>query len=238
VEQEELENSRALLQNREQLRRHWSGLIINLTGFLVVAVAAILSFITSYAFDNLDDFSKVYSALLITAGLCSTTVGFIRWYIRSIDNQIARIYPSILRYEQILGVPGDEGIIEYLLTHWGKDKKEKQELLTSFSNLNNDERVLVLKTLTDKKLLGGRGHEIIDLILLYAIGITTVVLAYLFICVAADIPTTLAVIGFLLMMLGLIVECLAYYNYQRNPQEEDIECAINTALSDRIAKTA
>jgi len=234
MKHEELENSRVLLQNREQIRKHWSGLIINLTGFLVVAIAAVLSFITTYVFDNLDDFSKIYSAFIITVGLCSTAVGFIRWYIRSVDNQIVRIYPSILRYEQMLGVPVDEGILEYLLTHWGKSKNDKQELITHFSSLNNDERVSVLKALINKRRMGGRGHEIIDLIFLIVIASLAVLLVCLFVKIDIDPPVLLVITGFFLIIAGWLLVHRAYSKYQRKPTKEDIECAISEVLASRI----
>jgi len=234
MKHEELENIRVLLQNREQLRRHWSGLIINLTGFLVVGIAAVLSFITTFVFNNLDDFSKVYSAFIVTVGLCSTAVGFIRWYIRSVDNQIVRIYPSILRYEQILGVSDDEGILEYLLTHWGKDQKIKQESLTSFLTLNDDERVSVLKILINKGRMGGRGHEIIDLIFLIVIALLAVLLGCLFLKSDIDFPILLVITGFLLIIAGWILVYRAYSKYQRKPKKEDIECAINEVITSRI----
>jgi len=238
MEHEELENARVLLQNREQIRKHWSGLIINLTGFLVVTIAAVISFVATYVFDNIDDYGGVYSACLISAGVSSIAIGFIRWYIRSVDNQIARIYPSILRYEQMLGVPVDEGILEYLLTHWGKDKKDKQKFMTNFLSLNNSERVSALKILINKGRMGGRGHEIIDLIFLIVIALLAVLLFFLFVKIDVDSPVLLVITGFFLIIVGWSLVHRAYSKYQRTPKKKDIECAINEVLASRIETKA
>lgn len=86
-----------LLQINQNLRNHWSGYILQLMGFVIVANAAIWSlFIQS--FNNDDEVGiSVGINFILSAGLSSLTLGIWRWYSKSLDKEIENIAANVLQ---------------------------------------------------------------------------------------------------------------------------------------------
>jgi hypothetical protein len=74
--------------------------------------------------------------------------------VRYIDHQIARIYPEMMYYEQVLGVGGDTGIQKYF-----RSQPPISEASTQL--LPEQKQELVAQSVKDRRI-GRRGHEVID----------------------------------------------------------------------------
>lgn len=99
------DNARALLTSTQQLRTDWSSVITSHLGIAItVNIALWAYFLKSYVEVPLDT-----QCLLIVSGISSLLLGLWRFYTRYIDNHLAALYPELLQYEGILGVPAEKG---------------------------------------------------------------------------------------------------------------------------------
>ncbi len=147
-------NARALLASTQQLRTHWSGVITSHLGIAItVNVALWAYFLKSYVEQSLGP-----KHLLIVSAISSLLLGLWRFYAHYLDNHLANLYPQLLLYEGILGVPPELGTSSYLR----KEVKGTKKILNS--NFSLEQQVKGISYIIDKGQIGYRGHFQIDLI--------------------------------------------------------------------------
>jgi len=218
------EHAIALLEIRENLRNHWSGYISNLLGFCIIANAAIWSiFIYSFT-QHCSDISNWVASGLLSAGLSSIVLGVWRWYSKSIDQQVANMYPEILHYERILGVPANRGILNYLEQNY-----RIRDIIKSVAKEDIEEAI---KKLIAMKRIGGHGYKIIDIAVIVLDSILLIVglLACVLDCrglIDLNLNVALSIVSLVMILIGLIITCIAYRKYQRQPTKADLKQVID-----------
>ena len=152
----------ALLASTQQLRTHWSGLIINIMGFTIVANLAIWSFfIQPYItiFNATEYWEHSYLAFASTVSLVLLFLW--RLYTRKLDLGVANLYPDLIYFEGELSCPPDYGISGYLKRELG----DAGDFLQS-NDLTSEQKSKVASRLVKERLIGARGHKIINWITL------------------------------------------------------------------------
>jgi len=104
-----VETTRVLLKLGNDNIRHLDTISNTLFGFMIIAIAAIWGFFFSQKFEDVNIWQ-----FLINLGLTLALLGLWRWTDHEYDNQIASIYPEIVKYERILKINTNEGLSEIL----------------------------------------------------------------------------------------------------------------------------
>jgi hypothetical protein len=151
----------ALLGSAQQLRTHWSSLITHVMNFAILTNVAVWTlFIQAYigSFRETQIWDHAYLALASTVSIVLLFLW--RWYTKYLDSNIAHLYPELIYFEGELSCPSRYGTSAYLKRNLGKaggclhkitDYKQKAE---------------VVARLVEKKLMGGRAHDIINWLIL------------------------------------------------------------------------
>lgn len=173
--------------------------------------------------------SFAFSYVVLAAGLSSLLLALWRWYARYLDNHIVKLYPEIMLYEHVLGVPPDSGITGYL------DRKIRDLLLGLYQN----QRPQVVRQLVKDRHIGRRGHLPFDIFVIILI-IVFFVIVLLFdlynlyllgklsslICFAQLLVypmLALKWVGYLLIVSGLVLWCWVFCYYQKEPSGKYID---------------
>lgn len=229
------ENARRLLGIAEQRREHLSTLITALNGLAVTVVVGIWtfslkSFLDTSSFLNpeispADSQAFAFSYVIAAAGVSAIVLALWRLYVRYIDNEIANMYPEMMRYEQILGVDIDAGIHRYI--------SRQRSIREVFPNLCPGQRQRLVAQLVEDKRIGRRGHGVID-------AIVFVTLFFFIVAILGDVCVQLSNqtlskmvwlsqilgnpllglkwVGYVLTATGLVVCIWVFLHFQRNPK--------------------
>lgn len=211
------EDARALLQSTQQLRTHWSSVIVNLINYVIILNVAVWSFFLKAYIDKTKP-----SYIVLASFLSSLSVFLWRVYTHYLDDHIAALYPDFLLYEKVLGVPYAHGTKKYLL-------KAAPLLKCIFlsHHLNPDTELYAVSELARRKRIGCRGHNVIDFIAFAFI----VLMFFLSVKFRSNsIPEVLwrfDIAYYVVILVGTTILWLFYF--QKDPREEDIEDAIEAA---------
>ena len=210
-----------MLQSTQQLRTHWSGVIVNLINYVILLNIGIWSYFGKAYIDSLDVSCNAQPLYIVIASFLSS-ISLLLWrlYTHYLDHQIARLYPDFLFYEEELSVPYDYGIRKYLI-------KNVPNLKCVFldNHLKFQEKLEAISILVEKKRIGNRGHKKFNvgvLVLMFAMLVLSVLFAIFgssneWIC----LPQLLTYAFFWLMILSIIlcfIFCWWKY-FHRNPPE-------------------
>lgn len=244
------DNAGRLLSIAEQRREHLSTAIAALNGLAVTIIVGVWtfflkSFLDTSSFLNpaitaADSQTFAFSYVVAAAGLSAIVLGLWRLYVRYIDDEIANIYPEIMRYEQILGVDSGAGIQRSIL--------RQPPIRAIFANSSPEQRQQTVAQLVKDRRIGRRGHGVID----------TIVFVTLFVFVMAILGDVwlqfsnqtlskmvsvseilsypllgLKWVGYVLTAAGSALCFYAFFRFQRNPTEADVTRAVR-----RVAKEA
>jgi hypothetical protein len=219
-------NALTLLSLREQQRNHWSGILNNLLGFIIIASAAIWGFFGHSYSVNIGHPAITGLFFLIAGGISSLILGLWRLYAHYIDDHITQLYPEILPYEGQLGVAPISGIWGYLTRYIAAFRKSL--LLDS---LNLEQKVELVRKLGKLKLLSSRGHLVFD--------ISVLVLIACFIAFSFHIlgkyyegylsvhPPYYVLLPLIVMLCGLALASVALGAFHRSPTRTEIERIIS-----------
>jgi len=215
------ENARALLQSTQQLRTHWSGVIVNLINYVIVLNVGIWTIFGKGYIDSLaTPCNKQPSYIVLAAFLSSLSLFLWRLYTHYLDNQIAELYPDFLLYEEVLGVPYGHGTKEYL----SKNVPFLEEHVFLNHHLKSDEKLDVVKKLIEKKRVGCRGHNVIDIIALAAIFLMLVSSVIFGFNSINKVLFRFDIAYYVFIIIGTIILWLCYLCYfQKDPTEKFID---------------
>lgn len=204
-----------LLRSTQQLRVHWSHmLVVSLTFWIGGAVAA-FGFFTGLALSfAAEDPTLGVGLFFFGAGLSTLLLAVWRYHARGLDNQIAALYADLVFYEANCGSPSRLGTRGYL-------RRELPDLDDALAegNLNPEQQSRVLQRLWRTRCLGNRGHARLD-------GYAAVAgLSFLTAAVLGSLQwSPLEFPDSLLLGLGIIFFILAskllwaaYFEFQRDP---------------------
>jgi len=200
----------ALLRSTQQLRVHWSGIIVSLINYTVIINLAIWSYFLKVYFD-----SPQASYIAIATASSAIVIGFWRWYTHYIDNSIAGLYPDFLLAESRLGVPPGYGTSAYLI-------RSVPRIRGILSDIDlTPERIEAIKTLVSLRQIGSRGHLWFDFFSLVILVGYALLLA--FILPRSKILIVPTVIGFGGIGVGLFLILWGNRSYQKEPSERCIK---------------
>lgn len=153
--------AQALLSSSQTLRTHWSSSINQLMSFNIVTNIAVWTLL-------IEPYLKIYqdtqiwchSYLALAATISVVLLALWRWYTYYLDTQIVNLYPEFVYYEGVLSSPDDLGTSGQITRNWGNSIKEK------YHELTKEQKVQVIKKLISNKLIGARGHSVINVITL------------------------------------------------------------------------
>jgi len=152
------ENARALLQSTQQLRIHWSSVIVNLINYVILLNIGIWTIFGKGYIDSLDcPGHKKPLYIVLASFLSSLSLLLWRLYTHYLDYNITRLYPDFLFYERALNIPSDYGTGRYL-----KELISKIDHSLPMSELKY--RKTLIAELIEKRHSGSRGHWLLDLI--------------------------------------------------------------------------
>lgn len=249
------ENAGRLLGIVEQRRQHWSSTISALNGLALTLMLGIWTFFLKYFLDyssfvnpqvpaekaNFQIFA--FSYIIFAAGLSSIVSSSWRWYVGYLDNHIANLYPEIMLYEQILGVPDYAGMNEYL-----SDQKEIEEVMTK---LSKEQQRQLVKQLVKNRQIGWRGHLPFDIAAIVVIIISIIVaLADIYILnsdgyiskvMSFDIRNypllMLKYVGWILIVIGVVIQIRVFIQHQKKPSKKYIQKIVNTIKTNSSNQT-
>jgi len=171
-----------------------------------------------------------FSYIVPAAGLSSLILALWRWYVRYLDDSIAKLYPEIMLYEHILGVPSDSGITEYI--------SHEKQVGEALSGLCQDQQRQIVCQLVKDKHIGRRGHLPLDIIVFVSFSIFVLIatadiwnLSHLgmlsdLLCLTQirDYPILASKWGgYLMIACGLVIECCVFRYFQKNPSKKYID---------------
>jgi len=150
------DDARALLQSTQQLRTHWSGVIINLINYVIILNVGVWSY---FGKSYIESCSKSDKSWYIVIASTTSTITLLLWrlYTHYLDNNITRLYPDFLFYERTLNVPSDYGTGRYL-------KKFISRLNHALPMSELKHRETLISKLIEERRVGSRGHWLLDLI--------------------------------------------------------------------------
>ena len=206
------DDARALLQSAQQLRTHWSGVIVTHIGYAIMINVAIWSYFLKSYFDSLAVPGKAQpSYIVIAAALSAILLGLWRLYTRYIDNHIAGLYPDFLLYEGTLSVPSDHGTSGYLIRAIPRVKP--------ILELTPEQKLKGIKILVESKRIGRRGHLAIDVCVFFILlGMSAV--SFL---LRDELQCSVAIACFIGIGIGFLCFVIGFFRYQRNPSKGFIE---------------
>ncbi len=118
-------------------RIHWSQEIVHTDRLAVLATAGVWTLF-------LNNTGLEWSwRVALASGVSAVLIGLWRWYARSVDDAIAKLYPAIMRYEQALGIRANESALLGLRTKY-------------------NDSIDTVRQLVDEKRIGARGHLVVD----------------------------------------------------------------------------
>ncbi len=162
----DVNKAQTLLKSAHDLRMHWSGHIIQIMYFTIIALLAVWTLNAQVYMQEYNSVGFWYHAYLANAAVVSIVLLIIwRLYTKRLDNGIAHLYPELIYFEGILSCPSEYGTNAYLERNLGK-AGEKLNSITDFK-IKAD----VVKQLVDKKRIGGRLHNYINWTVLVIIAI-------------------------------------------------------------------
>ena len=234
-----------LLSIVESRRQHLANIIVAMNGLAITLILGVGSFFIRgyidyspnlyYAANLTSNGNNLghpfsFSYIILAIGFISLICGLWRWYVRYLDYQISKLYPEIILYEQVIGVPPNSGLINTL----SADNNIKEVL----PNLYKRDRVLLISRLVERKKIGRRGLMWFEVFvfIFFGIAITTVVIdifnlidlnsiCYLFEIDGLRNSPTIASkwIGYLLVLVGLIIHVVVFFWFQRAPNRRLIQ---------------
>lgn len=170
----ESENARSLLQSTQQLRTHWSSIIVTHIGYAVIINVGIWSYFLKAYIDSLAPTISQPLYIGIASALSSILLMLWRFYTRWIDNNIAGLYKDFLFFEGILSVPSEYGTSGYLMHAVPAVNPIFQD-----NKLKPEQKREGINKLIQLKRIGRRGHlwfDICTLILILCMFIASVFL--------------------------------------------------------------
>ena len=207
-----------LLQSTQKLLIHWSTLIYALSGYTGIVFLGIWSFLLKAYMDS----SRPPAGpllpidyLLIASAASSLLLGIWRVSTRRVDIMVARLYPTFIYCEMILGVPSNYGTLVYITDHVLKDFKK---------TLTRDHEQLLrgIEHLVNAKRIGTRGQGSIDLFAALLIA------GQLFFSVSQfDKNPRATTIAVAVILLSLVLVAIGCFGGQRNPKQVHIDDAFS-----------
>ncbi|MBA7690528.1 hypothetical protein ES703_99057 [subsurface metagenome] len=230
------ENAGRLLSIAEQRRQHLANIINALNVLFITLIFGIAAFFLKGFLDHSSMVNQpagtdgaqpfAFSYIVLAAGLSSIILAFWRWYVRYLDDNIAELYPEIMLYESILGIPNDAGIAKHLT----RQKTIRSVMPTLFQ----EQRRQLVKQLVEDRRIGRRGYTPFDIIVWCIIGgCVAIAITDLYslhtsglLCKLIDYNEIRSLpilaskwIGYVLIVAGLGFQAFSFYRYQRNPSE-------------------
>jgi len=213
------ENARLFLSLAEKRIEHLNSISNNLFGFMIVAISAIWGFyftqnieicpilINSSVSQTIEPFSHSITPYMllqfvILGGITSALVGLWRWAHHVYDNDIARNYPEMMLYENVLGMNQNFGITGYLNGQSSWTKKNPGEKTEDWINRVRED--------VGKRKIGMRGK------LRWTFYSTFLILAFSLVDIYITIglgysPTSITNNGILTIILFVIPYVLAWF---------------------------
>ncbi len=220
----EKDDARALLQSTQLLRIHWSSVITTHLGYAIVTNVAVWSYFAKVYVD-----SSLGQPLFIgvAAAISSFMLGLWRLYTRHIDNHIAQLYPELLFYEGLLGVPSEYSTSRYLMKAVGRVDRI---LSLPDEGLTRDKKREGITKLVESKHIGRRAHKWLDHGVLLAI---VVMFAGSFSAFhyAGEWWTIGNLVCSLVIIVGFGITLFEYCYYQKDPNEALIEKTLEEVRS-------
>lgn len=216
-------DAQALLASVQQMRTTLrGGITTHLTVALTVNVA-LWSYFTKSYFDQLASSSGYAERyLLVVSALSSILFGLWRLSARYTDSFIARLYPDFLLYEGILGAPETRSTSGYLCEAVPNVKK----VLTSA--LSSENKLEVVSDLVQKRKIGDRGHQIIDLCVLVILIAMTLLSLLLIVRSTYSCSTDSWFLCLIGNGMGFFALICVMTHFQRNPSLKMVENSMDS----------
>jgi len=243
------ENARILLSIAEQRRQYLSTAIDALNGLAITVTIGIWTLFLKSFLDASSPIqpptniqaSQLFAILIVWAGLSTFILALWRLYARYIDNGIAKTYPEIMYYEQILGVGSDAGMENQIA---GQKEFNREVFREVFAQLSSGQRQQLVRHLVKDRHIGRRGHLPIDFgVFVFLVILVPVLLFDIYFQCSNGLLGKLFSIpeivnnpllllkwfGYVLMVVGWSIFIYAFFHFQRNPSKDRITC-----IADRI----
>jgi len=197
---------------------HWSTLIYALSGY----TGAVLLVIWGFLLKAYMDASRPPAGpmhpidyLLIASAVSSLILAIWRVSTHRVDIRMARLYPTFLYCERIMGVPPNYGTLVYITDHVLEDFKK---------TLTRDHEQLMrgIEYLVNEKRIGTRGQGSIDLFAALLISGQLVFSVYQF-----DKSPQATTIAVAVILLSLVLVAIGCPGGQRNPKQVHIDEAFS-----------
>lgn len=155
--------AQALLGSTQALRMHWSGLITQVMNFAILTNVAVWTF-SLQAYIDIFNREQFWAHSYIAAASTISIVLLVlwRWYTHYLDNTMCDLYPDLVFFEGKLSCPPQYGTLAYLKSSLGDIGK-------LLDTVPNEQRPQVIRELVKDKLMGGRGHTVINSLTLAAV---------------------------------------------------------------------
>lgn len=155
----DVNKAEALLGSSQELKMHWSGLIVNVMYFTIVALVAVWTLFIQF---HLGDFKEAHvwnhAYLVLASTISILLLALWRWYTKYLDANIAHLYPELIYFEGKLSCPSQYGTSAYLKRNLGSAGDRLNEIT------DVEQKAEVVAHLVKKNLIGDRGHLTINLI--------------------------------------------------------------------------
>jgi hypothetical protein len=224
----DVNKAQALLKSAQELRTHWSGLINNVMNFAIVTNVAVWTlFIQAYIWDFRETQYWVHSYLVLASTISIVLLALWRSYTAYLDNSIAHLYPELIYFEGKLSCPPEYGTSAYLKRNLGS----AADFLDTMQNVEHKAKVVA--QLVDKKLIGGRGHDKINLLVLIVIFILALIIfvfgIFGFPKIGAGageqgvVRTELKVLCGFFSICGIVCMAILLTRWQRKPCKQQVQ---------------
>jgi hypothetical protein len=198
-------------QEASQLRIHWSEYIYNLMGYTFAFIGAIMLFGAAYY--STTNANPKY-IVMIAATLCSITIGLWRWLTHYIDNQIVKLYPNMILYEDIIA---SEAEIE------GPTHAYLETEIPGLEDVNEGNKQEAINALVATNRMGFRGHRALDIAAFILIAISIAIPKIVISEIAKPVPPWGYIIWILLPWLGLFFLVIGMCIGQKKPDKRWLE---------------
>lgn len=218
---DEIATIRLILQISYERRNQLVNINNQFIGIVSAIIIGIISFLGTAYFTSADP-TRFY-AIILAIHLIIITLIFWRFYAHIIDDDIAKSYKNILFCENKLNIPLELGLLSAL------EKSLKLTDYPDYCKQDSETKMDVIKELIDRNRIGYRYHKLLDFI---ALGICIIAYSSLILFISVSQPSLsdfdffsyviVIPIGYLIFLIGLMVDIFPIIPIQREPSADDI----------------
>jgi hypothetical protein len=241
------EDAKELYRSAQNLNAQWRRVILTYTGFAITINVGIWSYLLKAYIDSIsvvgqhcglkayiDSFMTNGQPLYIgiAAAISSIVIGAWRFHNRQVDDDSFGLLTDLLRYELMAGVPEYSGTQGHLV----KTRPKISPIFEQDNGLLLEEKLKVINKLIEKNRMGWREQRILEWVIFVIILLMLIFVSWLLFSSLSAVGLK----GFIYRLLcsfgilvGLIIICIEIKYFDKEPDDNFIEKAIEEVKNDR-----